>query len=98
MSSATVTSDSAGHLVDRPRRIRASSSRSSTWASPRCAASSRSSRGTIESDGERASVTGNVDASSLTTHNAQRDEHLNSNDFFGVEEHPQITFRADRSS
>jgi polyisoprenoid-binding protein YceI len=51
--------------------------------------------GTIESDGERASVTGNVDASSLTTHNAQRDEHLNSNDFFGVEEHPQITFRAD---
>src|SRR3954465_4428349 len=51
--------------------------------------------GTIESDGERASVTGTADASGLTPHNAQRDEHLNSNDFFGVEEHPQITFRAD---
>jgi polyisoprenoid-binding protein YceI len=51
--------------------------------------------GTIVSDGERASVTGKVDASTVTTHNQQRDEHLNSNDFFGVEEHPEITFRAD---
>jgi polyisoprenoid-binding protein YceI len=51
--------------------------------------------GTIVSDGERASVTGKVDASSVTTHNQQRDEHLSSNDFFGVEEHPEITFRAD---
>jgi polyisoprenoid-binding protein YceI len=51
--------------------------------------------GTIESDGERASVTGTVDASSVTTHNQQRDEHLASNDFFGVEENPQITFKAE---
>ena len=51
--------------------------------------------GAIESDGERASVTAAVDASSVTTHNQQRDEHLASSDFFGVEEHPQITFNAD---
>jgi polyisoprenoid-binding protein YceI len=51
--------------------------------------------GVIESDGERASVTGKVDASSLTTHNQQRDEHLASNDFFGVEQNPQITFTAE---
>ncbi|HEY7630643.1 MAG TPA: YceI family protein [Thermoleophilaceae bacterium] len=51
--------------------------------------------GTIESDGERASVTGNVDASSVTTHNKQRDEHLATSDFFGVEDHPQISFKAE---
>jgi polyisoprenoid-binding protein YceI len=51
--------------------------------------------GSIESDGERASVTGSVQASSVTTHNQQRDEHLVTNDFFGVEENPQISFQAD---
>jgi polyisoprenoid-binding protein YceI len=51
--------------------------------------------GAIESDGERASVSGSVDASSITTHNQQRDEHLASSDFFGVEHHPQIAFNAD---
>ena len=51
--------------------------------------------GTIESDGERASVAGTVQASSVTTHNQQRDEHLASNDFFGVEENPQITFNGE---
>src|SRR4051794_5327853 len=51
--------------------------------------------GTIDSDGERASVTGTVQVSSLTTHNQQRDEHLATNDFFGVEENPQITFKSD---
>jgi polyisoprenoid-binding protein YceI len=50
---------------------------------------------TIESDGENASVTGNVDVSSITTHNKQRDEHLATNDFFGAQDHPQITFKAD---
>ena len=51
--------------------------------------------GSIESDGERASVTGTVQASSVTTHNQQRDEHLVTNDFFGVEDNPQISFQAD---
>jgi polyisoprenoid-binding protein YceI len=51
--------------------------------------------GSIESDGERASVTGTVHASSVTTHNQQRDEHLVTNDFFGVEDNPQISFQAD---
>jgi polyisoprenoid-binding protein YceI len=51
--------------------------------------------GTIDSDGERASVTGTVQVASLTTHNQQRDEHLATNDFFGVEENPQITFKSD---
>ena len=51
--------------------------------------------GSMESDGERASVTGTVQASSVTTHNQQRDEHLVTNDFFGVEENPQISFQAD---
>ena len=51
--------------------------------------------GSMESDGERASVTGTVQASSVTTHNQQRDEHLVTNDFFGVEDNPQISFQAD---
>ncbi|MDO5502380.1 MAG: YceI family protein, partial [Actinomycetia bacterium] len=31
-------------------------------------------------------------ANSVDTRNEQRDEHLRSNDFFGSEEHPEITF------
>ena len=62
------------------------------WPGMRTEPSSSSS---IESDGERASVTGTVQASSVTTHNQQRDEHLASNDFFGVEENPQISFRSE---
>ncbi|WP_148615354.1 YceI family protein [Nocardioides rubriscoriae] len=33
-----------------------------------------------------------IDAASVTTGNADRDGHLQSNDFFGASEHPQITF------
>jgi polyisoprenoid-binding protein YceI len=33
-----------------------------------------------------------IQAKSIDTHQAQRDEHLRSNDFLGMEEHPQITF------
>jgi polyisoprenoid-binding protein YceI len=33
-----------------------------------------------------------IEARSIDTHQAQRDEHLRSNDFLGMEEHPQITF------
>jgi polyisoprenoid-binding protein YceI len=33
-----------------------------------------------------------VQATSIDTRNAQRDEHLRSNDFFAMDEHPTITF------
>jgi polyisoprenoid-binding protein YceI len=33
-----------------------------------------------------------IEAASIDTRNAQRDEHLRSNDFLGMEEHPEITF------
>lgn len=35
-----------------------------------------------------------IEASSLDTGNADRDAHLRSNDFFDMEQHPQITFRS----
>ena len=33
-----------------------------------------------------------IEASSVDTRNAERDEHLRSNDFFAMDEHPQIRF------
>ena len=33
-----------------------------------------------------------IEAASIDTRNAQRDEHLRSNDFLAMEEHPEITF------
>jgi polyisoprenoid-binding protein YceI len=39
-------------------------------------------------------VTATIDASSIDTGNPQRDEHIRSNDFFGVASHPQWTFRS----
>src|SRR3982751_6410889 len=33
-----------------------------------------------------------IQAASINTRNAQRDEHLRSNDFFAMESHPAITF------
>ncbi len=51
---------------------------------------------TIISDGEdfsNASVTAEVDASSIDTNNADRDTHLRSADFFDVDKNRQITFR-----
>lgn len=38
------------------------------------------------------SVTASVDLSSIDTNNPDRDGHLQSTDFFGVENHPQMTF------
>jgi polyisoprenoid-binding protein YceI len=40
--------------------------------------------------GSRAQVT--ISAASIDTRNAQRDEHLRSNDFLSMDEYPQITF------
>lgn len=37
-----------------------------------------------------------IDADSLDTGNATRDKHLRSNDFFGVDEHPQVRFTSTR--
>jgi len=37
-------------------------------------------------------VTVTIQAASINTRNAQRDEHLRSNDFFAMEQHREITF------
>src|SRR5437667_6632424 len=41
-------------------------------------------------DKSRVQVT--IEAASIDTRNAQRDEHLHSNDFLAMQEYPQITF------
>ena len=41
---------------------------------------------------EQSRVTVEIDAESIDTKDAGRDEHLRSADFFGVEEHPTLTF------
>jgi polyisoprenoid-binding protein YceI len=35
-----------------------------------------------------------IEAASIDTRNADRDAHLKSNDFFAMDEHPQLTFRS----
>lgn len=55
--------------------------------------------GTIEFDEERpnvSSATVTIDAASIDTSEPDRDKHLRSDDFFGVETHPTITFRSTR--
>jgi polyisoprenoid-binding protein YceI len=47
-----------------------------------------------ESDLTRSVVEATIDASSIDTGTAQRDEHLKSADFFDVEHFPQIRFRS----
>lgn len=49
-----------------------------------------------ESDLTRSVVEATIDASSIDTGTAQRDDHLRSTDFFDVEHFPQITFRSTR--
>src|SRR4051794_18447202 len=51
--------------------------------------------GTAVVDGENpadSSVRVTIDAASIDTRNAQRDEHLRTNDFLALEQYPQITF------
>jgi polyisoprenoid-binding protein YceI len=43
-------------------------------------------------DVTKSTATVTIQAASIDTRNAQRDEHLRSNDFLGMEEHPEITF------
>lgn len=57
-------------------------------------------KGTITWDGKdlktvKADAT--IDATGITTYNAQRDTHLKSADFFDVEKHPTITFKSKRA-
>jgi polyisoprenoid-binding protein YceI len=57
--------------------------------------------GTLHWDGEyfeAASVEARIDASSITTNNQLRDNHLRSGDFFMVEQWPTITFKSANSS
>lgn len=41
---------------------------------------------------EESSITATVDPSTISTKNADRDQHLRSNDFFAIDEHPEWTF------
>ncbi|MEO9221894.1 MAG: YceI family protein [Mycobacteriaceae bacterium] len=46
----------------------------------------------VGEDFSRSSVEVTIKAASIDTRNAQRDEHLRSNDFLAMEEYPEITF------
>src|SRR5699024_3238050 len=48
---------------------------------------------TIGADGT-ASVVADIKVESVSTRNAQRDEHIRSGDYFGVADHPVATFRS----
>jgi len=48
----------------------------------------------VADDVTESSVEVEIDPTSIDTRDPQRDEHLRSNDFFGAEEHPVITYRS----
>lgn len=50
----------------------------------------------VAEDATASSVTASVDMASVDTNNADRDGHLESTDFFGIEANPQMTFRSTR--
>lgn len=56
-------------------------------------------RGTVHldtSDFTRSTIEGEIDVTSIDTGNAQRDEHLRTNDFFDAPHHPRISFKSTR--
>ncbi|MFC1404638.1 MULTISPECIES: YceI family protein [Streptacidiphilus] len=56
-----------------------------------------SGEGEIPADGSPARGTLTVDAASLDTSHAKRDAHLRSDDFFATDQHPTLSFTADRA-
>lgn len=53
----------------------------------------------VETDGDdfsTASVEFTADVNSITTHNADRDKHLKSDDFFAADKYPQLKFKSTR--
>ena len=56
-------------------------------------------RGTVDfnpSDFARSIFEGEIEVASIDTGNAQRDDHLRTNDFFDAPNHPKITFKSTR--
>jgi polyisoprenoid-binding protein YceI len=56
-------------------------------------------RGTVDidpADFARSTFEGEVDVASIETGNAQRDDHLRTNDFFDAPNHPKIRFKSTR--
>ncbi len=49
-----------------------------------------------EAQPERSRIEGSVDVASLESHDAKRDEHLRSPDFFDVHNYPTLTFKSKR--
>lgn len=53
--------------------------------------------GTVQYDGKnlnKASVDATIDATSVDTHDSQRDEHLRGKDFFETDKYPSISFKS----
>lgn len=48
---------------------------------------------TLDDNGALTAVSGTVVAKSINTENEKRDAHLRKDDFFGVDEHPELTFK-----
>jgi polyisoprenoid-binding protein YceI len=51
---------------------------------------------TLDNDAKTGAVDASIDAASVSTGFAKRDEHLRSKDFFNVESFPKITFKSDK--
>jgi polyisoprenoid-binding protein YceI len=63
------------------------------WAVSKVRGSFSRYRGTLTAQPQGAEGELVIEAASLDTKNAKRDEHLRSDDFFAVERHPEIVFK-----